>query len=72
MSRTFKAAQQPQITLTEAKKVLGTTAMGMSDDAIMRLVAQVEVLTDIVIVHVQDSKIQSAIDISNSSPHTGL
>jgi hypothetical protein len=63
-------AHQHQIALTEAKKVLGTTAKGLSDEAIMRLVTQVDVLTDIVVAHVHDSKNQSSIDISSGSLDT--
>ncbi len=64
------ATPQPHITLTEAKKVLGTTAKGLSDETIMRLVAQVDVLTDIVVAHINDSKYQSSIDNSGNAPHT--
>ena len=60
-----------QRTLTEAKKVLGTTAKGLSDEAILLLVAKVDILTDIVVSHARDSKIQSAIDNSNDTSHTG-
>ena len=70
MRRTLNATQKSQITVTEAKKVLGTTAKGLSDDAIQRLITQVDVLTDIVVSHVNDSKIQSSIDISDSELHT--
>ena len=58
------------ITVTEAKKVLGTTAKGLSDEAIKRLVAQVDVLTDIVVAHANDSKIQTSIDIPDDRLHT--
>jgi len=63
----------PELTLSvqEARNILGTTAKGLSDKAIERLVAQVDVLTDIVVNHVNDSKIKSSIDISNSKLHTG-
>lgn len=70
MKDTVASASHPLITVTEAKKVLGTTAKGLSDDAIMRLVTQVDVLTDIVVAHANDSKIQASIDISDDRPHT--
>ena len=70
MADTFLSARQPSINLTEAKKVLGTTATGLTDEAIMNLVAQVEALTDIVIAHVSDSKVQTSIDILSSSLDT--
>lgn len=63
-------AKKNQTTLAEAKKVLGTTAKGLSDEAIMRLVTQVDVLTDIVAAHFNDSNIHSCIDISNDKLHT--
>jgi hypothetical protein len=66
---TIPASHHP-LTLTEAKKVLGTTAKGLSDEAIMRIVAQVDVLTDIVVAHANDSKIQTSIDISDVRIHT--
>ena len=70
MGKSIEFTLQPSITLTEAKKVLGTTAKGLSDDAIMNLVAQADVLTDIIIAHISDSKIQSSIDILSSSLDT--
>jgi hypothetical protein len=60
----------PSMTLAEAKKVLGTTSIGMSDDAIMRLIAQVDVLTDIVVAHSYGSIIQSHIDNIDDEEHT--
>ncbi len=59
------------ISTEEARKILGTTAKGLSDEAIERLIAQVDVLSDIVVAHVSDSKIKSYIDISNDKSHTG-
>ncbi len=62
--------RESHLSVIEAKKILGTSAKGLSDDAIMRLVAQVDVLTDIVIAHASDSIIHSSIDISQNRPHT--
>lgn len=62
--------RRPVVSVKEARKILGTTAKGLSDDAIMRLVTQVDVLTDIVVAHVNDSKIQTSIDISQGKLHT--
>lgn len=70
MRGSLNVTQQPSITLTEAKKVLGTTAKGLSDGAIMSIVKQVDVLTDIVVAHISGSKIQPSIDISNNTSHT--
>jgi hypothetical protein len=58
------------ISVQEARAILGTTSKGLSDDAILRLIAQVEVLTDIVVAHVGGSKIHRSIDISKNRPHT--
>jgi hypothetical protein len=58
------------MTLTEAKKLLGTTAKELSDDALRRLIANVEILTDIVVVHARDSIIKSHIDITSDEVHT--
>ena len=64
-------APRLSISVTEARKILGTTATGLSDETIEHLVAQVDVLTDIIVAHVSDSKIESSIDISNGKSHTG-
>jgi len=63
----------PELALSvqEARNILGTTAKGLSDEAIERLVTQVDALTGIVVAHVSDSKIKSSIDISRSKLHTG-
>lgn len=58
------------MTLAEAKKLLGTTAVGMDDDAIRRLIYQCDVLTDIVVAHTHDSIIHSSIDIIEDEEHT--
>lgn len=60
----------PTITIEEARKILGITAKGLSDDAIERLIAQVDILTGIVVSHFDDSKYQSSIDISTRKLHT--
>lgn len=60
----------PPISIQEARAILGTTAKGLNDEAIQKLIAQVEVLTDIVVAHVSDSKIQRSIDISDDRSHT--
>ena len=58
------------ISVNEARKILGTTAKGLSDEALERLVAQVDVLTGIVVTHFDDSEIQSSIDILDEALHT--
>jgi hypothetical protein len=70
MKDTSIYAYKPQITVTEARNVLGTAAKGLTDNAISQLVAQVDILTDIVIAHINDSTIQSSIDISTNKSHT--
>ena len=70
MTGTIIGANRAQITLTEAKKVLGTTVKGLSDSAILRLVAQMDVLTDIVVAHIGDSIIKSSIENSCNKSHT--
>ncbi len=69
MTGALNVTWQSRITLTEAKKILGTTAKGLSDDAIKRLVTQVDLLTDVVIAHASDSKIQTDIDILQGKLH---
>lgn len=59
------------ISINEARKILGTTAKGLSDEAIRKIINQVEILTDIVIAHISDSNLHSSIDISNKSLDTG-
>jgi len=61
----------PAISIEEARRILGITSKGLSDEAVERLVAQVAVLTDIVLAHIGDSKIKGPIDISNNKLHTG-
>lgn len=65
------SAQKPKTSVREARNILGTTGEGLSDEAIVKLVMQVEVLTDIVVAHAYDSNIQSLLDISNRTIHTG-
>jgi len=60
----------PTISIQEARAILGTTAKGLSDEAIKRLVAQVEILTDIVVAHASGSKIHRSIDIPKRRRHT--
>lgn len=66
------STNKPSLSVKEAKKILGTTATGLSDSAIMQLVEQVDALTDVVVAHVQDSKINSGLEKSNEYSHTGL
>lgn len=49
------------MTLTEARRALGTDAKDMSDDAIKLLIKQVDILTDIVVAHTNGSTIKSYI-----------
>lgn len=58
------------MTLTEARRVLGITAKDMSDDDIKLLIKQVDVLTDIVVVHTNGSTIKSYIDNLGNEAHT--
>jgi hypothetical protein len=51
------------ISIDEARNILGITAKELSDEAIGRLIYQVDILTDIVVAHVNDSKINSSVDI---------
>lgn len=59
------------MTLSEARRVLGTTAKGMTDDAIMLLIKQADILTDIVVAHTNGSIIKSSIDNSDGEAHNG-
>ena len=58
------------ISTEEARRILGITAIGLSDEVIRRLVVNVDKLTDIVVNLALDSKIQSSIDIAEGSIHT--
>ena len=57
------------MTVSEAKKVLGTTAKDMSDDAIRLLIKQVDTLTDIVVAHTNGSTIKSYIANLDDEAH---
>jgi len=57
-------------TIAEARKILGTTAKGLSDDALKRLIVQIEILTDIVVARARDSIIKSCIDNTVDEAHT--
>ena len=57
---------QPQLTVREAREILGTTSKGLSDTAIERLIAQVDILTDIVVSRINDSIYHSAIEITTN------
>lgn len=57
------------LTLSEARRVLGTTAQDMSDEAIKLLIKQVDILTDIVATHASGSIIKSYIANSNDEAH---
>lgn len=57
------------LSLTEARRTLGTTATGLSDSDIKRIISQVDSLTDMFIAYMHDSKIQSSIDILGSEIH---
>ena len=69
MHNMHDSATKPLMTPTEARRVLGTTSKGMSDEAIRRLIGQVDVLTDIVVAHAQDSIFKSCIDVSKKEEH---
>jgi hypothetical protein len=55
------AEPEQTISVKQARRILGTTAKGLSDEAIERLIARTEILTDIVVNHLDDSKIQSRV-----------
>jgi hypothetical protein len=55
------AEQKQTLSVKQARRILGTTSKGLSDEAIKRLISKVEILTDIVVNHVDDSKIQSRV-----------
>lgn len=65
------ARKKSLLTVKKARKILGTSAKGLSDDAIRKLVYQVDILTDVVIDQYKDSKVDSSIDISTNSLDTG-
>ena len=46
------------ITISEAREILGTTAKGLDDDAIKKLITNVDVLTDLIIDLSVDSRIK--------------
>ena len=58
------------ITVKEARRILGTSYIELSDSIILKILKDMGALTDIVITHVNDSKIQSSIDNSNHKLHT--
>lgn len=64
-----KFATSSLITLSEARRVLGTTAKDMSDDAIKLIIKQVDILTDIVVAHANGSTIKSYIDNLDDEAH---
>lgn len=57
------------MTLTEARRVLGTTVIDMSDDDIRLLIKQVDILTDIVAAKATGSTIKSYIDNYDNEAH---
>jgi hypothetical protein len=61
---------KPSIAVERARKELGTLSIGMSDDELRSIIEQVDILTDIVVAHANDSNIQSSIDILNDEVHT--
>ena len=62
-------ATSPVMTLTDARRALGTDAKDMSDDAIRLLIKQVDILTDIVVAHTNGSIIKSYIANSGDEEH---
>lgn len=69
-SNHLSGSQYTQTTLKEARRILGTTANGMTDESITKLVAQIDVLTDIVVAQAIGSNIKSSVDISKLKLHT--
>ncbi len=62
--------EEPIITVKAARRILGTTAKGLSDDAIMHLLRQTESIADTVIAHFSDSKIKSGVEKKQKSANT--
>jgi hypothetical protein len=58
-----------RISLTEAKKILGITAKGLSDDTIRSLIIKIDALSDVIVSNFNDSKIQSSLDIPERDEH---
>ena len=56
-------------TIAEVRSIIGTASKGMSDESIKKLIAQVDILTDVVLVCTSGSKNHSSIDILNHKPH---
>ena len=66
---TANSTIRPLMTIAEAKTILGTTAKGLSDDFILRLLTQVDILTDTVVAHVKDSIIKSPVENADDEVH---
>jgi hypothetical protein len=60
----------PTMNIEEARRILGTTAKELSDSAIMHIVTQVGILTDVVVAHVNDSKNHTSVAIQKNILHT--
>jgi hypothetical protein len=52
------------ITVSKARKILGTSYEGLSNESIKWLLLKIEALTDVVIAYMKDSKNQLSIDNS--------
>lgn len=50
------------INISRARQILGTVATDMSDETIERMMINCEAISDIILKHIPDSKIQSCID----------
>lgn len=55
------AADTQTVSVKQARRILGTTAKGMSDEAVKRLISQTELLAEIVIAHADGSKIKGGL-----------
>lgn len=68
--QTYFGLKPPAISLREARKLLGADFKGLSDSEVTSFVGHVSQLTDIVIAHIDDSKIQSSIELMSPEAHT--
>lgn len=62
--------RQPSISVKRARRILGTSAKRKNNKQVKELIKQIEVLSDIVLAQVADSKIKGGIDISAQNVHT--
>lgn len=51
-----------EVSLTEARQILGTNSKELSDRVLQNLIEQTELITDIIIHIINDSKIRSSLE----------